>query len=488
MSEMTESTNFGAKHVMPPTTWKTKFFYGFGSVAYGVKDNGFAYLLLFYYSQVLGLSAQLAGLGMLIAMISDALTDPIVGRVSDNFHSKWGRRHPFMYASAIPIAISYYFLWNPPSDLSQIQLFAYFVTLAVIVRTCITLYEIPSSALIAELTDDYDERTSFMGFRHFFGWWGGLSMSVLAYTVFLVATDDQERGVLVAEGYQGYSIAASAVMVFAVMVSCLGTHKYIPYLRKPPEKKPFSLARTVDEMKETLLEPAFLTLFVAGFFAAMAGGLTTSMDIYLNTYFWGLDSSQLGTMSMGYFLSALLALMLAIQIGKRFNKKHGAIMIGIIAAVIAPLPYILHFLDMFPAKGSDQLMVALMTIRVIDVALIIASGILVGSMIADVVEQSELKTGRRSEGVFFAARNFIAKSVTGVGIILTTTLLTVIEFPNGADPADVPVALSNDLAIFYAPLSFAVYMISILVLFGYKISRAKHEENVRILAEEGLNA
>ncbi|MDQ2762032.1 MAG: MFS transporter, partial [Pseudomonadota bacterium] len=92
----------------------TKLFYGFGSVAFGVKDNGFSYLLLIFYNQVVGLSAPLVGAAIMVAMVFDALLDPIVGQVSDNWRSRWGRRHPFMYASALPVAISYLALWNPP--------------------------------------------------------------------------------------------------------------------------------------------------------------------------------------------------------------------------------------------------------------------------------------------------------------------------------------------------------------------------------------
>ena len=157
----------------------TKLAYGFGAVANGAKSNGFNYLLLFYYSQVIGLRADLVSLGIMIALIFDAFSDPFVGYVSDNFHSRLGRRHPFMYAAGIPVAVAYYFLWAPP-DWDQSSLFLYFVCMAVLIRTLITFYEIPATALVAELTEDYDERTEMMSFRYFFGWWGGLTMPSLA--------------------------------------------------------------------------------------------------------------------------------------------------------------------------------------------------------------------------------------------------------------------------------------------------------------------
>ena len=162
----------------------TKLYYGFGAVANGAKSNGFNYLLLFYYSQVIGLRADLVSLGILIALVFDAISDPLVGYISDNTHSKLGRRHPYMYAAGVPVALAYYFLWSPPAW-DETGMFLYFVCMAVLIRTLITFYEIPATALVAELTDDYDQRTEMMSFRFFFGWGGGLTMAVMNYLVFL---------------------------------------------------------------------------------------------------------------------------------------------------------------------------------------------------------------------------------------------------------------------------------------------------------------
>ena len=85
---------------------RTKLFYGFGSVAYGVKDQGFTTLLMLFYNQVVGMPAAWVGSAILVALVVDTMADPIVGQISDNLRSRWGRRHPFMYAAAIPAAIS----------------------------------------------------------------------------------------------------------------------------------------------------------------------------------------------------------------------------------------------------------------------------------------------------------------------------------------------------------------------------------------------
>ncbi len=89
--------------------------YGFGSVATGITETGFNYFLLIFYSQVMGVDSRLVSLAVTIALLFDAFSDPIVGYWSDNLRSRWGRRHPFMYGAALPVALSYLLLWNPPT-------------------------------------------------------------------------------------------------------------------------------------------------------------------------------------------------------------------------------------------------------------------------------------------------------------------------------------------------------------------------------------
>ena len=148
----------------------TKLSYGIGSVAFGIKDNGFGALLLLFYNQALGLDARLAGLAIAIALVVDAFVDPMIGYASDRSNTRWGRRHPFMYAATVPAALSYYFLFSPPEGLSQTSLFSYLLITAILVRVCIAFFEIPNSALIAEFTQNYEERTSYLNWRVFFGW------------------------------------------------------------------------------------------------------------------------------------------------------------------------------------------------------------------------------------------------------------------------------------------------------------------------------
>ncbi|MEE8245200.1 MAG: MFS transporter, partial [Pseudomonadales bacterium] len=112
----------------------TKLSFGIGQAAEGIKNNAFTLFLLFFYVQVHGLSASLAGTALFIALIFDAVSDPIAGYLSDSWRSRWGRRQPFMYASAVPLAIAFYFTFVPPEGLSQWGLFAWLTGFTVLTR------------------------------------------------------------------------------------------------------------------------------------------------------------------------------------------------------------------------------------------------------------------------------------------------------------------------------------------------------------------
>jgi glycoside/pentoside/hexuronide:cation symporter, GPH family len=462
----------------------TKILYGFGSIAFGVKDTGFGFFLLLYYNQVAGLPQSWVGLGIMVALLFDSIADPVVGYVSDHLHSRWGRRHPFMYASAIPVGVAYLFLFNPPQGLSDGALLAYFVGVAILVRLFITLYEIPSTALVAELTDDYDERTSLLGYRFFFGWWGGLTMGVLAYSFFLQPDAEHPVGVLNQDGYRRYGIASAVLMMVSILVSAVGTHRHIPNLRRPPESVTTGFGHAIGELRETFSNRSFRVLFVSAIFWAMAAGLTAALNIYFNTYFWELASSQISILVLGNFPAAAVALVVSQGLSKRLGKKRAAVWIATLGLVFAPVPILLRLVGWMPENGSAFLVPILFAHSSFEVCLIIIASILVTSMVADVVEESELSTGRRSEGVFFAARSFIEKSVSGVGVFTSTLLLAAIGFPADAKPGAVDPAVIRALGLAYVPILLFLYGAGIAFIGTYRIDRETHAENLRRLAAQ----
>jgi Na+/melibiose symporter-like transporter len=215
----------------------------------------------------------------------------------------------------------------------------------------------------------------------------------------------------------------------------------------------------------------------------MAAGVTTSLNIYFNTYFWELRSEQIGLLNLPYFMSAAVALFAAPLLSVRLGKKYAAITIGAIAFMGAPLPMLLRLVDLFPANGTDALFYTLLVFGFVEVSLIIIAGILISSMVADIVEDSELATGRRSEGVFFAARSFAQKAVHGIGTFSATMILTVIEFPTDASPGEVAPEIVRNLGLVYVPVLMVVYVAALALLTGYRISRESHTDNLRRLSE-----
>jgi glycoside/pentoside/hexuronide:cation symporter, GPH family len=458
----------------------TKLLYGFGTVAFGVKDQGFSSLLLIFYNQVVGLPAATVGAAIMIALIVDSVLDPIMGQVSDNWRSRWGRRHPFMYAAAVPVALSYILLWHPPEGSQTLQ-FAYLVVVAIVIRSFITMYEIPSSALAPELTQDYHERTRVFAFRQFFGWFGGVGMTILALQVFLRPTPEYPTGQLNPDGYHGYALAGAAVMFVAILVSTMGTHRHIPTLRVPP-KRDISLPLIFREMAATLAHRSFLMLILAGLFNAMAQGLVLSLTLYMGTYFWQLTSGQIAALAAASFISAILALMFAPPASKAFGKRNAARLMKAASIVFAVTPISLRLLGVFPENGDPLLLPILFAMSALSTATTIITAIMISSMMADVVESSELRTGRRSEGLFFSVSAFVAKAVSGVGIFISGAMLALIAFPREAKPGQVAPEVLGNLGLSYVAMVALLYGAAILAVSFYKITKDEHDTTVSELA------
>ena len=115
----------GARGDGAKLTLGDKLLYGVGATASGVKARGLSAFLMLFYNQVMGLPAAWVGGAIMVALIFDAVVDPLVGQFSDHLRSPWGRRHPFMYASAVPLALALFLLWSPPGSWSKEALIAY---------------------------------------------------------------------------------------------------------------------------------------------------------------------------------------------------------------------------------------------------------------------------------------------------------------------------------------------------------------------------
>lgn len=464
----------------------TKIFYGAGSLAFGAKDNGLQTFLLPFYSQALLLPPAWVSLAIAVVLFVDAFIDPIVGQSSDNLKSRWGRRHPFMYAAAIPLAISYIFLWSPP-HLPPLLLTLYMAGVLIVCRTFISCYEIPSSALVAELTDNYHERTQLLGIRYVFGWAGGLGMYVLGYLVFLRSTPAHPHGLQYVPGFAHYGIAAAILMVTAIFISAAGTHRLIPWLRKPPAADR-TLGQLTRDMLKTLQHRSFLMMLMVGLFGAMGQGVGFTLNFYIINYFWHLSPLQNTVLIAQTAIGAVASTFVAAYVSRHLGKKYASIGLMSFSVIVGALPMTLRLFGLMPPNGSDMLVPTLLLFGAFSSSTGIAASILNSSMIADVVEDSELRTGQRSEGLFFSAAAFVNKAVSGAGILSAGLILGIIHFPVGASPDEVAAPVLRNLALLFVPVTLTLYGIAVAFLCFYGISRDDHEANLRKLAEDEVAA
>ncbi|MFN4025628.1 MAG: MFS transporter [Hyphomonas sp.] len=461
----------------------TRVSFGIGGAADGIKNNGFDYALLFFYSNIMGVDAGLVGLALLIALVIDAVSDPVVGYWSDNARTRMGRRHPFIYAALIPTAMVYFLTWNPPAGLTGNDLFPWLVATTIGVRIAFTFYDVPSSALAAELTQDYDERTSLMSLRYFFGWFGGLTIQILLFRYLLVPTEDIPVGVFNIGGWNTYGTIAAVCIFICVLICALGTHRYIPHLKAAPPPRTLTIGRIFAEIFETVSNPSFRALFLATLCGLVATGISATLNQYINTIFWEFDNRQIANLTMAVYASAVLALIIAPIIGKTVGKKRGAITIGALAFSIAPLPVILRQFGLLPPNGSDELFLIIISITVFDLALIIATQMLMASMVADIVEDSELQTGRRSEGIFFAGISFIRKLSQGVGVITASMVLAVSGLSRGGGIEATTEESVRALGWGYALSLLTAWTLMLICVSFYRISRESHADNLEKLKE-----
>lgn len=458
----------------------TRLAFGVGGAAEGIKNNGFDYFLLFFYSQILGVPAAMVGLALILALVVDAVSDPVVGYWSDNIRTRFGRRHPFMYGALIPVALVYFLTWNPPSGLAGNELFAWLLAMTILVRLAFTMFEVPSTALAAELTQDYDARTSLMSFRYFFAWFGGLSIQILLLWVLL------QNDFTNLAGWHTYGLVASICIFAAVLICALGTHRHIPHLKPPPDTRKLTLGTVFREIIETISNRSFRALFLATLCGFIATGISATLNQYINSIFWGFDPQQIAGLTVAVYLSAVLALVLAPVIGRTFGKKRGAIYTGIFAFTIAPLPVLLRLLGVLPPNGTEALYYFVLCVTVFDVALIIAYQMLAASMVADIVEDSEIQTGRRSEGIFFAGISFIRKLSQGAGVLTASVILSIAGIVAGTSPELVSETSTRSLGLGYALGVLTSWTLMLICISFYRISRETHDENLsRLRALEG---
>lgn len=455
---------------------RLKIAHGLGSIAYGVKDNGFSTFLLLFYNQVIGLDAGIVGTAIMVALIADAFVDPIIGELTDRTRSRWGRRLPWLYGAPIPLAITWMLLWSPP-EMSDTMTVAWLIGFAIIVRSLVSMCEVPSVAIVPELTADYDERTVVMRYRFLFGWGGGLLILYLAYRWFFGGA----LGLVDPDGYFPYALTGALMMAGAVMISAAGQHKRIAVSNVHDVKPTASLGHILRDMRDTLSNRAFLWLVFAALFGFINQGITFSMTNYMLSFFWQLNGDEMTNYVFMLFGTMIAAFLLVAPLSAKLGKREGAIVAGAIALLVNSGIYFAWIQGVFPGLPSKPSVGTMFALVFVSNTFSIILMILSSSMMADVVEASQGETGRRSEGLFFAGYFFMQKCATGIGIFLAGQILSFAAFPAAAKPGQVGDAVLGNLALGYMLAVLVIGTLGLIVMRRFPISRADHEARLALL-------
>ncbi|MBI1402189.1 MAG: sugar transporter [Porphyrobacter sp.] len=455
---------------------RVKLIAGFGAVAFGIKDSGFSFFLLIFYNQVLGMDAGLVSLALLIALLVDAVVDPIIGNLSDRTYTRWGRRLPWLYAAPVPLALMWVLLWSPPGGAAPS--FGGLVGIAVGVRLLLSACEVPSISLVPEITADYDERTTLFRYRYLSGWVGGLVAMLLAYTVFMPGAE----GLLARDGYHAFGMFGAVLMVISVIGSAAGLHGLVARLpdHRPP---PFSLKGAFAEIVEAFSERAFLIFAAGGLAAYVAQGMTFSLTNYLNLFVWRLSETQLAVYPIVLFASVVLMFVIVGPMHRRLGKARSAAFSAVAAAVLGFVPYALLLAGVWPEPGSTASTASFFGFLVFANALGIISLVSATSMIAEIVEAFEERTHRRAEGSFYSGNWLIQKCATGAGIFLTGQIIALAGLATDARPGTVPQTVIVHLVLSYGGAALLLAVFSAWWLARFPISRAEHEARLERLAE-----
>ena len=458
-------------------------------LAIGIISSALSFTLLIYYNQVMGLNASLAALALAIALVVDAVTDPVCGWWSDRLRSRFGRRHPFLFASLLPIVVGYIAVWYPPEgDVSQSTLFAYLLGCTILIRIGMTLFDVPSNALIAELTSDYDERTRLSSFKISASWMAANLSGMLLYAGWLNDRGGPPgSGLLRAEGYQqaGLVLGGATFILGVAMLALL--HHNIPYLRSVSEgleRQSTRFSTAMRQLYQTYTNRSILAILGTAVFLAAAIGMTSALWVYFMQFYFRLTSNQLVYIQIVYLSAAVIAMFSLPVIARGRDKRSLTLKIAAAFWVVDLLPYALRTLGLFPSNGDAALFPILMVYSLVDGLLINMLMALVMSMLTDVVEDNLLKTGRREEGVVLAGQTLVSKASTALGTVAGGLLLSSINFPQlGAGALNIPERVLWNMGTYYWATMWVLGLLSWLILKGYTISRSDHDRNIAMLID-----
>ncbi len=455
----------------------TKIYQGVGALPEAYKNFAFGTFLLFYYSQVLGLPPVTASLAIGSALIVDSVIDPLVGTFSDNLKSRLGRRHLLMYLSALPLGIALYFVFTPPSGASPSLLFGWLFGWAVATNMALSVFVIPWSALYAEFSDDYGERTTIVTYRYAVGVVGTIAFSFATWTFIFPSTAAFHMGQLNPQGYLLFAPVIALAIIAAVLVTTHLTRREIPYLLQPNRQiSHLDAWRVLKDVLSIFANREFVLLFLGSLITAGINGTIGALGIYMNTYFWGLTPANLRWFAIGV-VGAILALVVVGPLERRLDKKTVLLTAFALLTLDGLVVIGLRLIHVLPPNGDPRLVAILIANEVSRAFLGTTLGIMFASMLADALDMQELRTKRRQEGVFAAALSFSGKATGGVGTVMAGLILQfAVGWPARAAHGAVDMALITRLGVIVGILLPLLFFIPMALGKFYRLTRAMHRE------------
>lgn len=403
-------------------------------------------------NMILGINAFWVGIVLAIPLLWDAITDPIMGNISDNYRSKYGRRRPFIFVGAILMGLSFASIWMIPLGWSDAGQLAWFITTSLLFYTAYTIFSVPFISMTYEMTPDYDERTSVQGYVTFWNRLGEMSyMALIPLSLIYAAWKfgyESTADLSNEERMAGIRFAAAVyggigMSLFGMLPAILGRERnYELNLReqKKHPKPPFW--KTV---REVLSNRSCALLCLLSVCTIVAGVFASNMDWYLLIYYLSNGDIALGTqwklvVTIGYATVGILGIPFIVWLTGKLSKIQGLRFIYCMMILNAILRWIVYRPGRFETglewNGLTEIGGSLLTIGQSLIWLDpltgglfwIGVGVLMQSMIADVCDDDELRNGTRREGMFGATFGWATKASFAVSFVLIGIFLNFIGF------------------------------------------------------------
>lgn len=450
-----------------PLSFSTKLAFGAGDLGTAITTNLQVFYLLYFFTSVAGLNPGLAGGVLLIGKVWDAINDPIVGILSDRTRSPWGRRYPWMLWASVPFGLSFFLMWLVPVE-GERGLFWYYSLMAIIFNTAFTAVNLPYTALTAELTQDYHERTSLNSFRFFFSIGGSIFSLILAQMVFARVEDPALRYPVLGGICAVLSVLPIYWCVWGTKERTLGHGRAIA-----PAEDSLPIR---DQLRIAFSNRPFL--FVIGIYLCSWLGVQVTATVipYFVIYWMGLSETQMTPVLLGVQGTALVMLFVWSAVSRRFGKKVTYFM-GMGLWIVAQAG--LFFLK----PGQNLLLYVLAVTAGFGVS---TAYLIPWSMVPDVIELDELETGQRREGVFYGFMVLLQKLGLALGLFLVGKSLEWAGFIS--TKAGEAIAQQPDSALFairvaIGPIPTICLILGLILAYFYPITEAKHQEVLLKLAE-----